>query len=481
MTATDISKRWPNAGDYYAERDQRTTLEVEHLHRYVHRDVEIHVDPATANSQTTQRAALVAANLTARWARRIAVVVPDVPLAPPLDRFGEGSLASRIEREMTQADPFGAFSVDEHAPPPIVEPLRLHVGAWAHVQAHEADDLIVNAAAWSARVRRANDDPFGYEEEALPAAAALAGAIGAADLFKRAIQHPKERWIEKLEWCTWCQALEDGRHRCRSAPSVPGSIDLGELLIAGVGAIGSALLYVLGLGQGVGSVTVLDRDAVEVSNLNRSPLFTVDDALHARRKTEVAVRYCEALGLTSAAVDGTWRDHGEALAGRDFDAWVSLTNEDGAWAEVPFQLPPVVLHGTTTSGWGMAFGRHLPRVEDCTYCRLPRPHVEFRGPCAAGELGDVGTVEVAAGAARASLPFLSAASASVLASELQKLAYPEVRRLPNCVQADFMFGVPTLIASLRQRTAGCPGCAAADIPLWEQRRVGTRFAPLSIG
>src|SRR5207253_10572451 len=144
--------------------------------------------------------------------------------------------------------------------------------------------------------------------------------------------------------------------------------DFGDLLVAGIGAIGSALLYVLGLGRCRGRMTVLDRDAVETSNLNRSPLFTAVHAARAMNKTDVARKFLEVLNVDCHAVYGTWREHGAKLSEQLFDVWVSLTNEDGAWATVPFQLPPVVLHGTTTSGWGLALGRHIPRIEDCTSC-----------------------------------------------------------------------------------------------------------------
>lgn len=120
--------------------------------------------------------------------------------------------------------------------------------------------------------------------------------------------------------------------------------------------------------------------------------------------------------------------------------WVSLTNEDGAWAAVPFQLPPVVLHGTTTSGWGFSAGRHIPRQEDCTLCRLPRPIAEFRGPCAEGEIG----AEPTGPPVRASLPFLSAASAALVLAEMLKLCVggksatdaATILHLPNDTAAD---------------------------------------------
>src|SRR6185437_3191193 len=122
------------------------------------------------------------------------------------------------------------------------------------------------------------------------------------------------------------------------------------------------------------------------SNLNRSPLFTALHAAAGRRKVDVAFEALRQLGMGAKRIHGTWRERGDEIARYPFDVWVSLTNEDVALAEIPYQLPPTVIHGTTTSGWGIAFGRHIPGIEDCTACRLPQPHAEFRGPCSEGSV-----------------------------------------------------------------------------------------------
>ena len=235
-------------------------------------------------------------------------------------------------------------------------------------------------------------------------------------------------------------------------------------------------MYVLGLMPLSGRVTVLDRDVVETSNLNRSPLFTAADVVDARRKVDVARSFLMMLGIETDAVMGTWREQSGRFGRECFDVWVSLTNEDGAWAEVPFQLPPVVLHGTTTSEWGIGFGRHIPRLEDCTACRLPRPHAEFRGPCSEGGISRDDQEPV-----RASLPFLSTISAALIATELLKLPFSSVPSLPNAVYADFKFGLPAVVSAVLGPTAKCRGCEIAHMPLWSQRGGRSRHADLSAG
>ena len=469
-----IKGRWVSAEAFYSERDDRTRLEVANFHTYVNTPVEIHVNPATAASVNTQRMAILAANLTARWARNVTVFLGDVPLDEPLRIQGDAYLSSRVLREMHEADPFGRFVVQEDGSSDASS-LRLFVGQPSANQELHEEDYVIDAAEWSAIGYRGNSrPPKNHRTGAVGPAAALAAALGAGDLFKRAIGHAPAQWLRSIKWCTWHHSLQ--AENCRGGhPAVPEVIDFGDLLVAGIGAIGSALLYILGLEPCRGRMTILDRDAVETSNLNRSPLFTAVHAASSIDKTEVAKKFLESLNVEAHGVNGTWREHGAKLSAQPFDGWVSLTNEDGAWATVPFQLPPVVLHGTTTSGWGIGLGRHIPRIEDCTLCRLPRPHVEFRGPCSQGEVTAVHHAEPV----RASLPFLSTASAAIVAAELIKLNFPEVASLPNSVTADFATGLSNLIAVSFGPTNGCRGCEMASLSLWNQRGGRGRYANLS--
>jgi hypothetical protein len=375
---------------------------------------------------------------------------------------------------MSDADPFGEWEVDSAASPQP-DPLRLYVGPGFERSSANAD-YIVDASGWSALGQRGDSRSTCRRRPAAVSAAALAAAIGAADLFKRAIGHPQDRWLGSLNWCMWDHTVKPDWSSADETQAVPSIVDIGNLLVAGVGAIGSALLYILSLAPLQGSVTLLDRDSVDTSNLNRSPMFTAADAAAMLKKVDVARGFLAATGIDARVVHGTWRTHGESLSRERFDAWVSLTNEDGAWAEVPFQLPPIVLHGTTTSGWGIAFGRHVPRLEDCTACRLPRPTAEFRGPCAEGDIPAPDVQQPV----RASLPFLSTASAALVAGELLKLQGGIVPRLaPNAVSADFAFGLPSLVALHLRSNSACRGCQMARLPLWSDRGGRSRYAALS--
>jgi len=464
---------WSNAEAFYRDRDHRTQIEVPNLRSYCSVPVEIHVDPSAAEDATLQRAVIVACNLTARWARNIRVVVPNVSLVGPLRYGADKSLSHRIAREMRNADPFGDFEIGEHYRASLRrDPLRLWIGAGDLRGASELD-YVVDAAGWSVIGQRAVRWKNISRTQATAPAAALAGAIGAADLFKRAIGHPPARWFSEFNWCTWDNNFSNDPLHLPFVPAAPESVDTGNILLAGVGAVGSALIYILGLMPLTGRFTVLDIDCVETSNLNRSPLFSADDAAAGRRKTSVAKRFLGSLGIQTDVLDGSWAEHSESLSRAGLDAWISLTNEHAAWAQVPFQLPPVVLHGTTTSGWGAGFGRHIPRKEDCTACRMPRPFAEFRGPCAEGNINTEQAPPL-----RASLPFLSSVSAALIATELLKLDMG-VQSPGNSISVDFLFGLRSVVSTFYGANPHCPGCRMAALPLWVERGGKSRYAKLS--
>jgi hypothetical protein len=484
--AQEMYERWPTPAQFYRERDNRTMLEVQDLARYANRLVEIRVDPREARQLAVQQAALLACNLTARWARRVRIVLPlNVTLDERLRRDGYSTLDQRITAEMRGADPFGDFRLVSAAEARRDEgtesPLRLLVGPWldplgAWVKI-AADDYVVSAGGWYAFGRRGSG--LAGSVTALPAAvtpaAGLAASLGAADLFKRAVGHPKEQWMPDFAWSLWTHKLARHIPDHIEEYRVSGDVDFGQTLIAGVGAIGSALVYLLDMTKLRGQLALLDRDRVELSNLNRSPLFDVSHVLAGDLKTAVSARYLERHDLELSLIDGTWHEHSARIVGESYDVWISFTNEDGAWAEVPFQLPPVVLHGTTTSGWGFSAGRHIPRREDCTLCRMPRPAAEFRGPCAEGEIEPA----EANMPVRASLPFLSAASASLVLAELVKLSSPVSVHLPNDVSADLRYGLPALVSLTRLTNPLCRGCRAAFSARWPVRGGRGRYRSYS--
>lgn len=80
-----------------------------------------------------------------------------------------------------------------------------------------------------------------------------------------------------------CWAAITSDHR--TAAEIQAEIGRAHVLVLGVGGIGTAVAVSLAM-AGCGRLTLVDFDLVELSNLNRQLLFTVDDL--GKTKTEVA-------------------------------------------------------------------------------------------------------------------------------------------------------------------------------------------------
>lgn len=493
-------RKWQTADNFYRERDNRTALEIKNLEFYAVQPIEIWLDPLHSDSPALQEIMLLICNLTARWARNIVVrFSADTALTANLRRDGFELLTERILYEMKTADPFSDFSVLDYDAQNDRKTLRIFIGSWSDISAVEPvitpEDYFIDASGWSVFGKRGSSFGLYVQENTSVPTTALSAALGAADLFKRAVGHTRDEWMpDNFVWNVWEQKFSDdefavyaARKRKNIKYPIMRDLDLGRTLLAGVGAIGSALVYLIDFMNLTGEMVFLDRDRVETSNLNRSPLFNILHELGNWEKIRIGADYLNRHNIKISERLGTWQEYAAQIAREPFDQWISLTNEDGAWAIVPFLLPPVILHGTTTSGWGFGAGRHLPRREDCTLCRMPRPETKFRGLCAQGEIpnNEVATKSVAT--ASASLPFLSAASAALLLAEIIKLGVSvnnsqlarEISESGNEISADLRFGLFTVMHLKRLSNKTCHGCRASITQKWLELGGRSRYRFLS--
>ena len=91
-----------------------------------------------------------------------------------------------------------------------------------------------------------------------------------------------------------------------------------SVAVVGAGGIGSAVIPALA-GAGVGALTIIDDDVIELANLHRQPLFRERDAGHA--KAELAAQFVHRLNRhvkampVQARIDGVSAPH--LLSGHD--------------------------------------------------------------------------------------------------------------------------------------------------------------------
>jgi hypothetical protein len=227
------------------------------------------------------------------------------------------------------------------------------------------------ADGWVARVMfQPLRSPMG---PANPYAAAAAATLAAAEVFRRifrerlpAQQEPRELHLSLLDF-----SAEAGA----DAPLEP--VDVGQVVIAGLGAVGNGALWAMGRHTALtGEVWLVDHEAVELSNLQRYVLATDVDERAA--KAELAQAALRQTRLRRHACRETLESFAERFQ-QGFTlptVCVSVDNVPGRRA-VQALLPRLVLNGwTSDSGLGASW-HEFDREAACLACLYhptgPRP------------------------------------------------------------------------------------------------------------
>lgn len=149
-----------------------------------------------------------------------------------------------------------------------------------------------------------------------------------------------------------------------------------RVVVIGCGALGCATVDLLAR-SGVGSITAVDRDVVEVSNLHRQVLFDESDARDGTPKAvaaaEAAARFNSEVTVTPVVADVT-SDNIEALVG---DAQVVLDGTDNLETryllnDVCVKLGIPWIYGGAVGSTGVAM-TVIPGETSCFRCTFPTP------------------------------------------------------------------------------------------------------------
>jgi len=219
-----------------------------------------------------------------------------------------------------------------------------------------------------------------------------------------------------------------------------------RVLVVGCGALGSALAETM-VRAGVGRLTVVDRDLVETSNLQRQTLFEEEDAARARPKAVAAEARLRRLNSDVAVsgvvvdVDPTNADGvvGEAdlvLDGTDNFEARYLVNDVCLRARVPW------VYGACVAAHGTALAIRPGRTP-CLRCVLgERP--------ASGSAETCDTVGVVG-------PIVQVVAGVQAAEALKLLAGDEEALLAGLLTVDLWAGTFEVM-DLRGREPWCPSC-----------------------
>ena len=427
-------------------------------------DVGLVVESAALHDPAVHPAVVAAANLLARWVPSLSVHLPADP------EMSTGSLVTAIEAAVGTANPF--LEIKWLDRPPTCPSLRIGPAA-----TKPPGTTTVWADGWVAVSTRG--DLTSCPPDPIPSVLLFAVALGVSRVFRDAWKLPSLGPSE-LRWDTWNHSLRDG---CagRDLPPMPlGAPDLGHVLQVGAGAVGSNIIYFLGMIGASADLVIVDHDVVKIENLDRSLLFRLEDAYpHKRPKVEAVLRAVEAFpSLRVHPVRSKWAEYAmDGYRVGNFDLALALANEDQVWPAMANAVLPLTLQATTDSDWGVAFGAHVPGSGYCLQCRFPPDAQVAPTACAEGVV-EIGSETGKTETVHASLPFQSAAAAGLLAVEIDKLALGAVSGAPNYVEAKLDV-TEQVLAVHRGSTANCPACRSFPERFWAAKYSTTRFSGYS--
>jgi hypothetical protein len=365
------------------------------------RIVTITASPNYLSSYDGQVAVIVACNLLGRLSPSVHIGFSDVPIHPRLPWAGS-SLVEHALAGMKAANPYGNYGVHELASAEV----SFHLGP-------DGNGSIVHGSGWNAYVGPAPSPltPIGSD---VGIGAALAVILGAAHLFRTHFGDITVPFVGNA-W-DWTAAATD-------ADFSPVGIELGHIMTAGLGSVGSAANYFLALATRDFRASLIDHDQTGIHNITRSPIFTDSHARRDLAKVDAVAAFLRGAGVEHIAVDPVAL-HKSALwnlreAGST-DVLISAANEFNVRYHIEMGFPPIQIYATTGRNWQATLMRHIPGAKACSLCVFPPDEIFAPTSCATDGSATPQTA-VEEEHTDAALPFLSFAAGLMTAAEVLKL------------------------------------------------------------
>jgi molybdopterin/thiamine biosynthesis adenylyltransferase len=424
--------------------------------------ISLAIDPAYAETYAGQVALLTAANLIGRMTPSVAMSVPGgISIRDPLPWAGQ-SLSDVLFEQLfaaTPADRGGRFAARAPEPGDVAIAIGRRTVPGA---------LLVHGCGWDSYFG-ADPSPVCETNIANPCGPAFAAILCGAHLLAEGLDAPAAGYLcNTLHW--------SARAAPAGAPQPDTGTDLGELWTIGTGSVGTAALYFLTLFTRRFEAALIDKDYVEIENLDRSPIFIATD--DERPKVDASADYLRSVGVVSIKPERAtlgesklWRTRQEGTP----DLLIAAANEDHVRFQIEADMPPIQIYGTTGKNWQASVIRHIPLLEPCSLCLFPDNGTAVPTACATGKVAR----SVDGKQIDAALPFLSFAAGLMTAAEILKLRLPGYPFSKSITQYSARAEEKLITAQLSPRQ-GCLCQSGRDKAL-HQRMIGaTRYAPLSL-
>lgn len=456
---------FPTSSDqFYILRDDRTDrCGVERAYQKTH--CLVCVDHNTAATMSGQVLLFTACNLLSRWCRRVTIVMPTIQSHPDL-KLGYDDLGEFILGQMRDADPFGDFRVQ--ASPPDSADIALHIGGNTR-NTNAIRHVFVSASGWYAQISSSQPVSIAETTDSNCLGAIAAACLGVAQIFKITVGTLETLLIQDGIFDLFRLGWTDKQELLPSQPW-PRDTHIANILMVGAGSVGSAAAYCLRLASLRCGLTVVDKDVTKVENFSRSPVF--GRSSFGLNKAEVVARYLSGSPITATPIPQWWDEYikQQERAALYFDVWLPLANEHGVRWSMQNNIPPLMIHASTSANWGVNHGRHIPGRDDCLIDRFPSRIEADHLMCATGQVGS------GESAVDAALPFCSLFAGLLVVADLvraQLSGYPQV---PNFALLDFNSQLDVIQRWDRRPNAQCV-CAGQHRRIHEKFNSSTKYWP----
>ena len=414
---------------FYQRRDNRTLLFAESDYR--NKKVLITINDESLSTFDGQVMLFTAFNLTSRFCSNIDLrcnpSTKTIYLAP---KFHQETISDSLIKTGSKIDPFGKFTIIDK--PNEAYDAVLSIG---EPQIAFKKQVSIDSDCWIAYF---NKPSLHTCQSSNPIGAGVAACFGVCEVFKKLI--PTQNYHQQMDSFSF-SALDYSLNKPDAEnPPLPKTIKLGSVQVVGIGAVGSAVIAFLDFLPIEGELELIDKEKINISNLNRYFIATTDDVSMPRApisrsqdKVTIGQQYLShKKGIRVSSFFSSYEKYVEAYGRGKADVILPLVDNNSARHVVQLNMPHLSIYGTT-GGWMFSVSRQKAIEDDCIICRHPDRETHDL-PC--------GVVEIAQQQPKkeekpvnAAVSFVSALPGILVAGELVKLNYDK-KYSKNFLQID---------------------------------------------
>lgn len=232
-------------------------------------------------------------NLLSRFCQNIDFVIPnDIKTIIRIPFVQENKLAASLQSWSQKINPLIQTRILE-------KPKHLYDGSIAIGYCSTQDfgeTVFINSDGWFAFINTCENSLNWTSMKHNPIGAFSASCLGVSELFKIVmgrLQHPYKN-IGSFTFSTFDYGFSKAP---LLNPELPANISLGDLTLVSLGALNSSLLMTLSYIPGIQStsLTTIEHDNLDITNLNRYPFSFAEDCIIGISKIKSAAKFIESI------------------------------------------------------------------------------------------------------------------------------------------------------------------------------------------